>query len=158
MAMRRTGRAASPTVCTGPQARTCRTFAARSRSGSDAGRLNAYLGFIAKVLNVDLAFVIDAQGLCIASSNFAQADTLVGEHFADRDYFTAASRGVPGVQYAVGRRTNIPGIFYSAPVQRDGRFLGAAVVKIDVPNIQRSVAATGPRSSSLTGNPSARTT
>jgi signal transduction histidine kinase/CheY-like chemotaxis protein len=107
---------------------------------ADTAGLNAYLGFISRVMNVDLAFVIDAQGLCIASSNFNQADTLVGEHFADREYFSAARQGVSGVQYAVGRRTNIPGIFYSAPIQSDGRFLGAAVVKIDVPNIQRSVA------------------
>ena len=91
-------------------------------------------------MHVDLAFVIDLQALCIASSNFTQADTLVGERFADREYFTAARRGVPGVQYAVGRRTNIPGIFYSAPIQSGDRFLGAVVVKIDVPNIERSVA------------------
>ena len=36
--------------------------------------LNAYLGFIAKTMNVDLAFVIDASGLCIGSSNFAAPD------------------------------------------------------------------------------------
>ena len=43
----------------------------------------------------------------------------------------------------MGRRTNIPGIFYSTPIQRDGRFLGAAVVKVDVPNIERTVSAKG---------------
>jgi signal transduction histidine kinase/CheY-like chemotaxis protein len=124
--------------------------AALSQPGSNPRRLNAYLDFIARAMNVDLAFVIDAQGSCIASSNFADADTLVGEHFADREYFAAARGGVPGVQYAVGRRTNVPGIFYSAPIyspstqsppdQSDSRFLGAAVAKIDVPNIERSVA------------------
>src|SRR4051794_20333756 len=95
-----------------------------SAPGADTAALNSYLGFIARVMNIDLAFLIDAEGLCIASSNFAQADTLVGEHFTDRDYFTAARDGVPGVQYAVGRRTNIPGIFYSAPVQIGGHFGG----------------------------------
>jgi signal transduction histidine kinase/DNA-binding response OmpR family regulator len=108
--------------------------------GTDAAGLDAYLVFVTKIMHVDLAFVIDSQALCIASSNFTQADTLVGERFADREYFTAARRGVPGVQYAVGRRTNIPGIFYSAPIQSGDRFLGAAVVKIDVPNIERSAA------------------
>jgi signal transduction histidine kinase/DNA-binding response OmpR family regulator len=112
-----------------------------SEPHADIADLNAYLAFIAKVMHVDLAFVIDPNGLCIASSNAAQADTLVGEHFSDREYFVAARRGLPGVQYAVGRRTNIPGIFYSSPIQAGGRFLGAAVVKIDVPNIERAVAA-----------------
>jgi signal transduction histidine kinase/CheY-like chemotaxis protein len=109
----------------------------------DVAGLNAYLGFIAKTMNVDLAFVMDPQGLCIASSNFAEPETLVGEHFTDREYFAAARRGVQGAQYAVGRRTNIPGIFYSAPIQFGGDFRGVAVVKIDVPNIERNIAAKG---------------
>lgn len=98
-----------------------------SVSHADTAGLNAYLGFIARITAVDLGFVIDAQGLCIASSNFDQADTLVGEHFADREYFGAARQGRTGVQYAVGRRTNIAGIFYSAPIRSGDRFLGVAV-------------------------------
>ncbi len=117
-----------------------RVVAAVASAPNETARLNSYLGFMVRVTNVDLAFVVDAEGLCIASSNFDQVDTLVGERFADRDYFAAANRGVSGVQYAVGRRTNIPGIFYSAPIQSEGRFLGAAVVKVDVPNIKRNLA------------------
>jgi signal transduction histidine kinase/DNA-binding response OmpR family regulator len=112
-------------------------------SGSDTAALNAYLAFIARTTSVDLAFVMDATGLCIGSSNFDQADTLVGGMFDDREYFVAAQSGRAGVQYAVGRRTNIPGIFYSTPVEQAGRFIGAAVVKIDVPNIEREVFAKG---------------
>ncbi|MDR3531983.1 MAG: response regulator [Rhodopila sp.] len=114
-----------------------------STGQGDTASLNAYLAFIANTMKVDLAFVVDASGLCIATSNFAEADTLVGEHFGDREYFAAARAGVPGVQYAVGRRTNIPGIFYSTPIRKDGRFVGAAVVKIDIPNIERIVSAKG---------------
>ena len=103
--------------------------------------LNTYLAFLAKSIDVDLAFVVSAQGLCIGASNFDQSDSLVGEKFADREYFLAAMKGQPGVQYAVGRRTNIPGIFFSAPIRRDGRIVGAAIVKIDIPTIERFVAA-----------------
>jgi signal transduction histidine kinase/DNA-binding response OmpR family regulator len=111
--------------------------------GTDPAALNAYLGFIAKTMNVDLAFVIDSTGLCIASSNFAEADTLVGGRFADREYFNAAKNGRSGVQYAVGRLTNIPGIFYSTPIRLNGRFAGAAVVKVDVSNIQQTISVNG---------------
>ena len=114
-----------------------------SATHRDVGALNDYLAFIARTLNIDLAFIVDSTGLCIGSNNFADPTTLVGEHFADREYFVAAQQGVPGVQYAMGRRTNIPGIFYSTPIQRDGRFLGAAVVKVNVPNIERTVSAKG---------------
>jgi signal transduction histidine kinase/CheY-like chemotaxis protein len=110
---------------------------------ADPAALNAYLSFLARTVGVDLAFVIDSSGLCIASSNYDAPDSLVGEHFADREYFVAAHKGGAGVQYAVGRVTNIPGVFFSEPVRRDGKFLGAAVVKINVPNIQRTVSARG---------------
>jgi signal transduction histidine kinase/DNA-binding response OmpR family regulator len=114
-----------------------------SAPGNDTTALNAYLRFVANTMNVDLAFVIDTTGLCIASSNSDQADTLVGGRFSDREYFVAAQNGRRGVQYAVGRRTNIPGLFYSTPIQHDGRFVGAAVVKIDVPNIEQAIFAKG---------------
>jgi len=110
---------------------------------ADSTPLNDYLNFIVKTTSIDLAFVLDADGLCVASSNFSEAGSLVGEHFADRDYFAAARAGEPGTQYAVGRRTNIPDLFYSMPIFHDGHFAGAAVVKIDVPNIARRVTAKG---------------
>jgi signal transduction histidine kinase/CheY-like chemotaxis protein len=110
---------------------------------NDFAPLDDYLGFIARTMKVDLAFVVNSTGHCVAASNFDKPDSLIGVELADRDYFTAAQKGESGVQYAVGRRTNIPGIYYSAPIQRDGRFLGAIVVKIDVPNIQLTVAAKG---------------
>ncbi len=114
-----------------------------SNPSADAAALNAYLAFIAKTVSVDLAFVVDPSGLCVASSNFDAPDSLVGEHFADREYFVAARKGLAGVQYAVGRVTNIPGLFFSEPVLRDGKLLGVAVVKINVPAIQRTVSARG---------------
>jgi signal transduction histidine kinase/CheY-like chemotaxis protein len=111
--------------------------------GSDAAALNAFLAFIARTMNIDIAFVIDASGRCIGASNFAEPDSLIGGHFSDREYFIAARGGVPGVQYAVGRLTNVPGVFYSMPIMQDGRFAGAAVVKVDVANIEHTVSAKG---------------
>ena len=108
--------------------------------GNDPAALNAYLRFVARTMDVDLAFVVDRTGLCIASSNFDRADTLVGARLPDREYFKAAQRGQPGVQYAMGRRTDVPGIFYSFPIQANGRFDGAAVVKLNMSNITRTTA------------------
>jgi signal transduction histidine kinase/CheY-like chemotaxis protein len=107
----------------------------------DPGRLNNYLAFLAKTIGVDLAFVIDGEGKCVGSSNAGQSDSLVGEKFSDREYFRAAQAGQQSVQYAVGRRTNIPGIFFSAPILWNGHVSGAAVVKIDIPTIVQVVAA-----------------
>ena len=70
-------------------------------------------------MKVDLAFVINTSGLCVASSNAGKPGSLVGENFHDREYFSSGRNGSQGVQYAVGRRTNIPGLFYSMPILRD---------------------------------------
>ena len=112
-------------------------------SGANPSDLDTYLAFVAKTLGIDIAFIVDATGLCIASSNFDQPDTLVGARFADRQYFRVAKAGQPGVQYAVGRVTNVPGVFYSTPLRMDGQFAGAVVVKIDVPNIERNLTTRG---------------
>jgi len=106
-----------------------------------APALDGYLAFMAKTIGVDLAFVLDANGRCVASSNAGTASSLVDEQFGDREYFHSARNGEPGFQYAVGRSTNIPGIFFSAPIMIDGKVGGAAVVKIDIPTIERVVAA-----------------
>jgi signal transduction histidine kinase/CheY-like chemotaxis protein len=109
--------------------------------GSEAGAdLSKYLAFFGKNASIDLAFVVNAQGVCIASSNFQRPDSLVGEAFADREYFRTGMQGETGMQFAVGRRTNIPGMFFSAPVYRDGAVVGVAIVKIDTATIERFVA------------------
>lgn len=78
-------------------------------------------------------WVANAAGDTIAASNVSAAESFVGTNYADREYFLAARQGRLGRQFAVGRRTNIPGLFFSAPVLAGERFLGAVVAKIDLP-------------------------
>ncbi len=82
---------------------------------------------------VSVLWVMDGQGRCIAASNAATPESFVGTDYSDREYFRSANAGRPGKQFAVGRKTGIPGLFFSAPVMRDGRFLGAVAAKVDLP-------------------------
>ncbi|MDP2785065.1 MAG: EAL domain-containing protein [Sulfurimicrobium sp.] len=68
-------------------------------------------------------------------ANVDQPGSPVGSNFADRVYFPLARAGQRGHQYAVGRTTNIPGLFYSSPVFDKGRFLGVVVVKRDITHL-----------------------
>lgn len=54
---------------------------------------------------------------------------------ADRQYFQSAMGGQRGRQYAMGRVTNVPGLFFSAPVMAGERFLGVVTIKIDLPRL-----------------------
>jgi PAS domain S-box-containing protein len=96
------------------------------------GELNNSLGVVATSLKADVVWVINAAGDCIAASNAGTPVSFVGTNYADRDYFKQARAGQPGHQYAVGRKSKIPGLFYSAPVFENGRFIGVAVVKRDI--------------------------
>jgi len=90
-------------------------------------------------LGVDQIWVMNAAGDCVASGGFPPESTATGVNYADRDYFKGARRDGLGRQFAVGRTTNTPGIFYSAAVVADNTFVGAVAVKIDVARLSRMI-------------------
>ena len=94
--------------------------------------LDQRLAFLSLNYKADVIWLLNARGDCIASSNAMQAQSFVGINYADRLYYRQASQGQPGQQYAVGRATSIPGLYFSHPVMENGRFLGVAVVKRNI--------------------------
>ena len=97
--------------------------------------LSKYLELAKVSLNADIVFVINAAGDCIAASNWNAKGNTIGTNFLDREYFKKNKEGHRGMQYAVGKTTNIPGLYFSTPVMIDGHFMGAVVAKTDVPNL-----------------------
>ncbi|CUW41480.1 Putative signal transduction histidine kinase [Magnetospirillum sp. XM-1] len=82
---------------------------------------------------ISVIWLINPAGDAIAASNGGRADSFVGINYRDRTYFTEAVAGRLGHQFALGRVTNIPGLFFSAPVRDGGRVLGVMAIKIDIP-------------------------
>jgi PAS domain S-box-containing protein len=81
---------------------------------------------------LSVIYVVDLAGDCIAASNFRRPDSFIGSNYGDREYFRSARAGQFGRQFAVGRVTGIPGLFFSAPVEEDGRVIGVIAGKADV--------------------------
>jgi signal transduction histidine kinase/DNA-binding response OmpR family regulator len=81
---------------------------------------------------LSVLWLLNPEGECIAASNFRAADSFVGTHYEDRDYFRQGLAGRFGQQFAVGRKTGIPGLFFSAPVRNDGRVVGVIAGKINL--------------------------
>ena len=76
-------------------------------------RLNASLAASVKDIRaLSVIWVINPVGDCIASSNSQAKESFVGVNYADRAYFQAAREGRQGRQFAVGRATKIPGLFF----------------------------------------------
>ncbi|MBI3480228.1 MAG: diguanylate cyclase, partial [Nitrosomonadales bacterium] len=109
----------------------------RKRWTADPGLndLSRYLVLAKKSLNADLIYVVNQAGDCIAASNWDTPGTSIGTNFAERDFFAMNKNGQRGIQYAVGKTTHIPGLYFSSPVVIDGKFMGAVVAKADVPNL-----------------------
>ncbi|MDE2598164.1 MAG: response regulator [Rhodocyclaceae bacterium] len=81
-------------------------------------------------------WAIDARGNCISASNYDSSESFVGTNYRDRKYFTEAMLGGNGRQYAMGRKTNIPGLYFSAPVRDESaHVVGVIVGKIDLPQL-----------------------
>lgn len=99
-----------------------------------------HLKYVSRHLRIDIAWLIGVDGRCLAASNFDTPETLVGVNYTDRIYFKEAMAGRHGRQYAVGRATGIPGLFFSVPVTAsDGKILGVLAAKADLPNVARRV-------------------
>lgn len=109
----------------------------RRRWTTDPGLndLSRLLASAEKSLNVDLIYIVNAAGDCIAASNWDTAGSSIGTNYAERDFFRKNKEGLRGMQYAVGKTTHIAGLYFSTPLIIKGKFMGAVVAKADVPNL-----------------------
>ncbi len=101
--------------------------------------IDEYLKLVKEAMNEDIVFLMNTAGGCFASSNIDKPHSLVGNNYADRDYFRQALSGKNGYQYAVGRQSNIPGMFFSAPVMFKGKVVGVAAAKIELDSLRHIV-------------------
>jgi len=75
-------------------------------------------------------FLMNLQGRVIASSNWRDPDSFIGEDLAFRPYFKDAAQGRPGRYYGVGSTTGEAGYFLAHGLRDHGELIGVAVVKV----------------------------
>ena len=82
--------------------------------------------------------LLDHTGLAIAASNWRLPSSYVGHNYGFRPYFLQTRTQGTGRFYAVGVTSGIPGYFLSSAVIGDNdEFLGAMVVKLEFPELER---------------------
>ncbi len=75
-------------------------------------------------------YVLDTSGRVLATSNWREPSSFLGEDLSFRAYFQDAVQGKPGRFYGIGSTTGEPG-YYLAHGLKDGeRIIGVAVVKV----------------------------
>ncbi|MDX9664930.1 ATP-binding protein [Pseudomonas sp. P5_152] len=82
--------------------------------------------------------LLDRNGLAVAASNWRLPSSYVGHNYGFRPYFSQTRSQGTGRFYAVGVTSGIPGYFLSSAVLGDNQeFLGAMVVKLEFPELER---------------------
>ncbi|TKC89548.1 sensor histidine kinase [Trinickia terrae] len=95
-------------------------------------RANRYLQDVNRHARATQTYIIGADGLCVAASNWGQPDSFVGVEYRFRPYFVDAVKGGVGRFFGIGTISHDPGYFISQPVYRDGKIVGVAVVKLNL--------------------------
>lgn len=100
--------------------------------------LNRKLERINGAANSSTLELLDHTGLAVAASNWRLPTTYVGSNYGFRPYFKQTRSQGSGRFYAVGVTSGVPGYFLSSAVtDEQGRFLGAMVVKLEFPELER---------------------
>jgi len=111
---------------------------------NDVAALNPTLSAVAERSGAEFVFLMDVNGRTIASSNYADTDSLVGRYYTFRPYFRSAMLGLQGRFYAVGVTTGRPGYFIAEPVRdASGAIYGVVVVKVPFRDLSRAIAESG---------------
>lgn len=93
--------------------------------------LDERLERIAQESRAGAIYVIDANGLTRAASNFRTAESFVGSNYAFRPYFTGAMTDGQAEHFAFGTVSHRPGLYLSRRIEGPTGPLGVVVVKAE---------------------------
>ncbi|WLD57214.1 ATP-binding protein [Salinispirillum sp. LH 10-3-1] len=107
-------------------------LALRERDDEQIQKLNLELEQINLITEASDSYIMAADGLTIAASNWNQDSPFIGGNFGFRPYFQNAMQGEAARYYALGTTSLKRGYYFSYPVYDDTDIIGVAVVKVDV--------------------------
>jgi two-component system, NtrC family, C4-dicarboxylate transport sensor histidine kinase DctB len=108
-------------------------------------RVNRHLKAVNDAAQASAIYVLNAEGLALASSNWDSPQSYIGNNYAFRPYYQQARLGYAGRFYGVGFTTQQPGYFLSYPIRDGERVLGVVVAKVSFDALESNWRATGER-------------
>ena len=101
-----------------------------NKSPQNVRQANAFLDACGNTLVKSVCYLMDLQGLTIASSNRDRPDSFLGKSYAFRPYFQQAIQGSAGRYVALGITSKELGYYACFPVRdKADQIIGAAVIK-----------------------------
>lgn len=122
-------------------AKDSRIHAALEATATDKtiAQANEYLAEINRILGTDTIYIMNRDGLTLASSNWDQSDSYVGDNYSFRPYFKGAIESGIGKFYGIGVASGKPGYYIACPVFVGGQTLGVITIKIRLSEIQSAI-------------------
>ncbi len=100
-------------------------------------KVNNILDRYHKALDAAACYLIDKNGLTLASSNRNEKDSFIGQNYTFRTYFQQAIKGGNGHLFAYGTVSKRRGFYASAPVKdRVGQIVGVVTIKKEIEDIE----------------------
>ena len=105
-------------------------------------KANQILDLFKAALQVDVCYLMNYEGITIASSNRDAPDSFVGRNFAFRPYFQEAFHKAPATYLALGTTSGKRGVYHSYPIFEKGEDtpIGLVVIKGSIEQIEKELA------------------
>ncbi len=109
----------------------------QANNAANMEKINNILDRYHKSLDAAACYLINQEGLTLASSNRHEKDSFAGKNYAFRPYFQQSIKGAVGRHFAVGIGTGRRGFFSSAPVKdKEGQVVGVVTIKKELEDIE----------------------
>ena len=99
--------------------------------------VNHFLQEINDITGAAATYLMDADGLTLAASNWQSDNPFVGKNFSFRPYFSRAMKGEQGRYFALGTTSGKRGYYFSWPIDYAANIIGVVVIKMDLSNIEQ---------------------
>ncbi|MBW0237132.1 ATP-binding protein [Pseudomonas sp. D1HM] len=99
-------------------------------NASNRVTVNQYLEGLNRRSRSRAIYVLDTTGRVVATSNWRDSDSYLGEDLSFRAYFQDAIRGQPGRFYGIGSTSGEPGYYLAHGLEEQGKIIGVAVIKV----------------------------
>ncbi|MEZ5958964.1 MAG: cache domain-containing protein [Hyphomonadaceae bacterium] len=101
-----------------------------------APSLNQKLESLASEVRAAVVYLLDANGVTLAASNWREETSFVGQNYGFRPYFRRAMADGYAELYALGTVSGEPGLYLARRVNRPGGGVGVIVVKVVFDSIE----------------------
>ncbi|HSM53301.1 MAG TPA: ATP-binding protein [Erythrobacter sp.] len=100
--------------------------------------LNRRLADLAEQTGAAAIYLMDADGLTLAASNWELPTSFVGSNYRFRSYFSEAIENGASTEFALGTVSRRPGLYIAQRVQAGSASLGAVAVKVEFDAIEQN--------------------